>query len=81
MVTYGQNFYFMIRKDNGKKNSMSAASMSRSTIRAHLKPPIHATVFAVIVMLWWTAQTSAKMCRPTHAIVFATVFTQSCEFQ
>ena len=42
------------------------------------KPPIPATVFA---MLWWTAQTSAKICKPTNATAFATVFTQSCEFQ
>ena len=42
------------------------------------KPPIHATVFA---MLWWTAQTSAKICKPTNATAFATVFTHSCEFK
>ena len=37
--------------------------------------------YYVIVMLWWTAQTSAKICKPSNATAFATVFTQSGEFQ
>ena len=52
----------------------------QAIFRAGCKAPHSRYSFCyVIVMLWWTAQT--QICKPNNATAFATVFTQSCEFQ